>query len=148
MLHPVRCEQHGHTLTWVENQPPDAVIYPQTSDEVVEIVKLCAAHKVPVIPFGTGSSLEGHVNAPQGGVSVDTSMMNHTIKDATVKRYHYDSYDQLRRHLNDFINAHDFGHRLKTFMSLTPYEFICKQWALEPERFRLRLIHQMPVLNT
>ena len=65
-------EQHGHTLTWVQNQPPDAVVYPQTTEEVSEIVKLCAAHGVPVIPFGTGTSLEGHVNAPFGGVSIDT----------------------------------------------------------------------------
>jgi len=57
-------EQHGHTLTWVKNQPPDAVVYPRTTDEVSEIVKLCAAHGVPVIPYGTGTSLEGHINAP------------------------------------------------------------------------------------
>ncbi len=68
-------EQHANTLTWTENQPPDVVVYPMTTDEVVAVVKLCAAHKVPIIPFGTGSSFEGHVNAPLGGVSVDTSMM-------------------------------------------------------------------------
>jgi D-lactate dehydrogenase (cytochrome) len=68
-------EQHAHTLTWIPNQPPDAVVYPQTTQEVVDIVKLCAAHRVPVIPFGTGSSLEGHVNAALGGISVDTTMM-------------------------------------------------------------------------
>ncbi len=72
-------EQHGHTLTWVKNQPPDIVVYPQTTEEVSEIVKLCAAHRVPVIPFGTGTSLEGHVNAPFGGVSVDTSLMKRII---------------------------------------------------------------------
>ncbi|NIX76447.1 FAD-binding oxidoreductase [Microvirga terricola] len=68
-------EQHGHTLTWVKNQPPDLVVYPRTTDEVSDIVKLCAAHDVPVIPFGTGTSLEGHINAPFGGVSVDVSLM-------------------------------------------------------------------------
>src|SRR3712207_1640189 len=72
-------EQHGHTLTWVKNQPPDIVVYPRTTDEVSEIVKLCAAHEVPVIPFGTGTSLEGHVNAPYGGVSVDLSLMKRII---------------------------------------------------------------------
>jgi D-lactate dehydrogenase (cytochrome) len=68
-------EQHGNTLTWIENQPPDAVVYPLTTEDVVDVVKLCARHKVPVVPFGTGSSFEGHVNAAAGGVSVDTSMM-------------------------------------------------------------------------
>lgn len=73
-------EQHANTLTWTENQPPDAVVYPMTTDEVVQVVRLCARHKVPVIPFGTGSSFEGHVNAPIGGVSVDTSMMKAIIR--------------------------------------------------------------------
>ena len=69
-------EQHGHTTTWIENQRPDAVVFPHSSEEVAEIVTTCAAHKVSVIPFGTGTSLEGHVNAPAGGVSVDLSQMN------------------------------------------------------------------------
>lgn len=72
-------EQHGHTLTWTVNQPPDVVVYPQTTDEVSQIVKLCARHKVPVIPFGTGTSLEGHVNAPFGGVCIDTSLMKAVV---------------------------------------------------------------------
>jgi D-lactate dehydrogenase (cytochrome) len=72
-------EQHGHTLTWIENQPPDLVVFPQTTEEMADIVKLCAAHSVPIVPFGTGTSLEGHVNAPFGGVSVDTSLMKRII---------------------------------------------------------------------
>jgi D-lactate dehydrogenase (cytochrome) len=64
-------EQHGNTLTWVANQPPDAVVYPQTSEDVQTIVRICAKHGAPVIPFGVGTSLEGHVNAPQGGVTID-----------------------------------------------------------------------------
>src|SRR3954467_15640843 len=71
--------QHGHTLTWIENQPPDLVVYPQTTAEVSEMVRLCAAHGMPLIPFGAGTSLEGHVNAPYGGVSVDTSRMKRII---------------------------------------------------------------------
>jgi D-lactate dehydrogenase (cytochrome) len=72
-------EQHGNTVTWIENQPPDAVVFPQSSDEVQEIVRICAGHRVPVIPFGTGTSLEGHVNAPRGGVSIDVRDMNKVL---------------------------------------------------------------------
>lgn len=72
-------EQHGHTTTWIENQSPDAVVFPQSTEEVAQIVKTCALHKVPVIPFGTGTSLEGHVNAPAGGISVDVSQMNQIL---------------------------------------------------------------------
>ena len=74
--------------------------------------------------------------------------MNRTIKDATVKRFHYDDHAQLRTHLKDFVAAYNFGRRLKTLKGLTPYEFICKCWTKEPERFRLNPIHQMPGLNT
>ena len=68
--------QHGHTLTWLENQPPDAVVFAETRDDVIDLVNLCARHDAPIVPFGTGSSLEGHVNAPHGGVSLDCSRMN------------------------------------------------------------------------
>ena len=73
--------------------------------------------------------------------------MNRTIKEATVKRFHYDDHDQLRRHLADFVLAYNFGRRLKTLKGLTPYEHICKCWTNEPERFTLNPIHQMPGLN-
>ena len=69
-------EQHGNTLTWVPNQPPDAVVFPQSTSDVQQIVRICADNGVPVIPFGVGTSLEGHVNAPLGGVSVDFRDMN------------------------------------------------------------------------
>jgi len=74
--------------------------------------------------------------------------MNRTIKDATVKRFHYNDHDQLRKHLHDFIEAYNFGRRLKTLKGLTPYEFICKQWTIEPRRFKIDPIHQMPGLNS
>jgi len=73
-------DQHGNTLTWLPNEPPDAVIYPQSTEDVQRIVRICAEHGLPIIPFGTGSSLEGHVNAPQGGVSVDFRDMNKLLK--------------------------------------------------------------------
>ena len=60
--------------------------------------------------------------------------MNRTIKDATVKRFHYDSHNQLRQHLADFVAAYNFARRLKTLRGLTPYEAICKAWTDEPFR--------------
>ncbi len=72
-------EQHGHTTTWIRNQPPDAVVFARSTEEVAEVVKVCAAHKVPVIAYGTGTSLEGHVNAPAGGVCIDLTEMNQVI---------------------------------------------------------------------
>lgn len=72
-------EQHGHTTTWLQNQAPDAVVFPKTTSEAADIVKVCAQYKVPLIPFGTGTSLEGHVNAPAGGISVDTTQMNKIV---------------------------------------------------------------------
>lgn len=72
-------QQHANNTTWLENQPPDAVVFPQSAAEVQEIVRICAAHRLPVIPFGTGTSLEGHVNAPFGGVSIDLRDMNRVV---------------------------------------------------------------------
>ena len=74
--------------------------------------------------------------------------MNRTIKEATVKRFHYDDNEQLRAHLENFVAAYNFGRRLKTLKGLTPYEFICKRWTIEPKRFIVEPIHQMPGLNT
>jgi D-lactate dehydrogenase (cytochrome) len=72
-------EQHANTTTWIANEPPDAVVFPQATEEVQEIVRLCAERRVPVIPFGTGTSLEGHINAPYGGVSIDLRDMNRVL---------------------------------------------------------------------
>ena len=74
--------------------------------------------------------------------------MNRTIKEATAKRYHYDSHAQLEAPLRDFIDTYNYGRRLKTLKGLTPYEYICKIWTTEPERFTLDPNHQMPGLNT
>jgi D-lactate dehydrogenase (cytochrome) len=71
--------QHGHTLTWLANAPPDAVIFVNDTQDVVDVVRICAAHDAPIIPFGAGTSLEGHVNAPHGGVSIDTSRMDRLL---------------------------------------------------------------------
>ena len=73
-------QQHAHTTTWLPTQAPDGVVFVRSSEEVAEVVKICAEHSVPIIPFGTGSSLEGHVNAPAGGISVDLSQMNAVLE--------------------------------------------------------------------
>jgi transposase InsO family protein len=74
--------------------------------------------------------------------------MNRTIKEATVKRFFYDTHEQLKAHLSDFIAAYNFARRLKTLRGLTPYEAICKFWTHDSDRFTLDPIHQMPGLNT
>ena len=72
-------EQHAHTTTWLRSEWPDAVAYPRSTEEVSEIAAVCAKHGVPIIPFGAGTSLEGHVNAPARGLSVDFSGMNRVL---------------------------------------------------------------------
>ncbi len=72
-------EQHANTTTWIANEPPDAVVFPQATGDVQDIVRICAKLRVPVIPFGTGTSLEGHINAPYGGVSIDFRDMNRVL---------------------------------------------------------------------
>lgn len=72
-------QHHGATTTWLANQPPDAVVYAESAEDVAFAVCVCAEHKVPVIPYGVGTSLEGHVNAPGGGISIDLGRMNRVI---------------------------------------------------------------------
>ncbi len=74
--------------------------------------------------------------------------MNRTIKEATTKRYHYDSHQQLKQHLYNFINAYNFAKRLKTLKGLTPYEHIISCWQSEPERFKYNPNHHSLGLNT
>ncbi len=73
-------EQHAHTTTYLPAQLPDGVVFVETNEDVKSVVKTCAEHRVPVIPFGVGSSLEGQVNAPSGGISVDFSRMNKVLR--------------------------------------------------------------------
>ena len=100
-------EQHANTVTWLGNQPPDAVVFPHTTEEVQQIVRLCAAHRVPIIAFGTGTSLEGQVNAPRGGISLDFRDMNRVLA------VHAEDLDCViepgvtRKQLNEYL--HDQG---------------------------------------
>ena len=72
--------QHAHTTTYIPAQLPDGVLFAETADDVKAAVRVCAEHKVPLIGFGTGSSLEGQVNAPNGGISIDFSRMNRVLE--------------------------------------------------------------------
>tara|TARA_R110000824_G_scaffold390760_15_gene587934 strand:+ start:34459 stop:35847 length:1389 start_codon:yes stop_codon:yes gene_type:complete len=73
-------EAHGRDESWHPVSAPDAVAFARSTDDVAAIVKICARHKFPVIPFGTGTSLEGHISAPFGGLSLDLSQMNHILQ--------------------------------------------------------------------
>jgi D-lactate dehydrogenase (cytochrome) len=73
-------DQHGDDLTWNKGAPPDAVAFAETTDECVKIVKVCDKYEVPVIAFGTGTSLEGHFAAVQGGISVDMQAMDQILE--------------------------------------------------------------------
>ena len=95
--------QHAHTLTWIPNQPPDAVIWVESTADVVEIVRVASEHRVPIIPFGAGTSLEGHLNAPRGGLSLDFSRMNRIL---TVNERDLDAVVEpgvSRKQLNDHL---------------------------------------------
>lgn len=74
--------------------------------------------------------------------------MNRTLKDATVKRFKYESHDQLRQHLADFVAAYNFARRLKTLKGLTPNEFVCRAWHKDPSSLTEDPHHQMPGLTS
>ena len=73
-------QQHANTTAWHPAKAPDAVVFARTTEEVSEVLKLCNQHGVPVIPFGTGTSLEAGVNAPFGGISLDLGQMNAILR--------------------------------------------------------------------
>jgi D-lactate dehydrogenase (cytochrome) len=98
-------EQHGKDASYHPCVPPDAVAFARSTEEVSEIVKVCARHRVPIIPFGTGTGVEGNVLALKGGVCIDVSRMNRILQvskgdlDATVQAGV--THGQLNEHLRD-----------------------------------------------
>jgi transposase InsO family protein len=74
--------------------------------------------------------------------------MNRTLKEATVRRYHYDSHHQLRQHIQTFLDAYNFAKRLKTLNGLTPFESVCKAWTKEPNRFKYDPVQLSSGLHT
>ncbi len=97
------CERHGQDESYHQPHAPDAVAFAQSTEEVADIVKLCARYKAPIIPFGTGTSLEGHVAALKGGVCIDVSQMNRVLRvgaedlDVTVEA------GVTRKQLNEYL---------------------------------------------
>ena len=91
------------------------------------------------VPFRAGDDVS-YVTFPVERAIV-TLRDGRTVETATVKRYHYESHDELRQHLQLFVDAYNYGRRLKTLYGLTPYEFVCQAWTKQLERFRFDPSH-------
>jgi D-lactate dehydrogenase (cytochrome) len=95
--------QHANTITWIPNEPPDAVIWVENTAEVQGVVEVARTHRVPIIPYGAGTSLEGHINAPRGGLSLDFTRMNRIL---AVNEQDLDAVVEpgvSRKQLNDYL---------------------------------------------
>jgi D-lactate dehydrogenase (cytochrome) len=99
-------DHHSHGESYHRSHPPDVVVFPESTDEVAQTVNICARHGVPIVPFGAGTSLEGHVAALHGGVSIDMTRMNRIVRlsvddlDVTVEA------GTMHRQLNVHLRKH------------------------------------------
>ena len=96
-------EHHGKDVSYHAGYPPEAVAFAQSTEEVAQIVRVCAAHGKPVIPYGTGTSLEGHVAALQGGISIDVSQMAEIIEVNTEDLDCRVQAGVTRKQLNEYL---------------------------------------------
>ena len=98
-------EQHSHTMTIHESELPDGVVFVESKEDVLRVVQICDEYKCPIIPFGVGSSFEGHVNAPFGGICIDMNNMNKILnvypEDLLVVVQPGVTREQLNTHLRD-----------------------------------------------
>ena len=96
-------DQHGKDTTWNPGHAPDAVAFINNTEEVQKVVQICSKYEVPVIPYGTGTSLEGHITCPHGGISIDMNNMNEVLE---VNTQDFDVRVQpgvTRKQLNEYI---------------------------------------------
>src|SRR3954449_2221766 len=96
-------EHHGKDESYFPYALPDAVVFPHSTEEVRDVVNICHRHRVPMIPYGVGTSLEGHILAVNGGVSIDLSQMNKVL---AVNEEDLDAVGQgggTRKQLNEYI---------------------------------------------
>jgi transposase-like protein len=128
------------------------VIHTVLTDNGIQFAKREGTEPYWVIPFDricTAHKIEHRLTKVcHPWTNGQVERMNRTIKEATVKRYFYESHAQLRTHLQSFLMAYNFARRLKTLKGLTPYEFICACWTKEPERFTVNPLHHTVGLNT
>ena len=98
-------EQHTHTMTIHESELPNGVVFAESKEDVQKVVRICNEFKCPIIPFGVGSSFEGHLNAPYGGISIDMNNMNKILtvhqEDLLVVVQPGVTREQLNTHLRD-----------------------------------------------
>ena len=98
-------EQHTHTMTIHESELPDGVVFAETKEDVQKVIKICNEYRCPIIPFGVGSSFEGHINAPYGGICIDMNNMNKILniyqEDLLVVVQPGVTREQLNTHLRD-----------------------------------------------
>ncbi len=144
---PSGAEIAGHTLQDPHN--PDRQRHPVRRAAAQSQHRLVAPERLRFDMICEANDIEHRLTKPNHPwTNGQVERTNRTIKEATVKRFHYDNHEQLRVHLAEFMAAYNFARRLKTLSGLTPYEYLAKIWTAEPERFIVDQIHQMPGLNT
>lgn len=121
------------------------------TDNGIQFAKREGTEEYAVIPFDRVCLAEGidhrltKIKHPWTNGQVER--MNRTLKEATVKKYYYQTHEQLKSHMHGFLMAYNFARRLKTLKGLTPYEYICKIWTKEPERFKVEPFQHTVGLN-
>ena len=121
-------EQHGRGESWHPVQAPDAVCFVQSTGEVADIVKLCAANATPVIAYGTGTSLEGQVQAVNGGICIDLGQMNQVLE------INNEDMDCINEYLSALLDAYGEGDPVIAEVSVSPENFQRHKQRLLEER--------------